>query len=271
MSRVTVADDVTIYCQDLGDGPAVVLIHGGCMSHRVWEAQVNALLAAGYRVVTPDLRGHGSSDKPVSPYTAEMYADDVAILTDALDVPEFTLVGWSLGATIAATFATNHGDRLNRLVLTSSSIFEKIVSNSSGEDGSGSLPLDKILANQKQNRPRGMDRFVSGMFGSEVDERMIQWLWSIGMQTPMRVAIKTLEIYADPEVERIRKALASLEAPSAVFHGVHDGSATVVNAESIAADVLSDGRFVPFEDSGHVPFLEETTRFNDELIAFLDG
>jgi non-heme chloroperoxidase len=128
-----------------------------------------------------------------------------------------------------------------------------------------------MIENQQRNRPRGMERFVSGMFGSEVDEWTVQWLWSIGMQTPMRVAVKTLSIYVDPDVEALHEALAELDVPAAVFHGAHDKSATLDEAESIASDVLKHGTFVSFENSGHVPFLEETTNFNNELFAFVEG
>jgi non-heme chloroperoxidase len=93
MPQASINNDVALYYQDLGDGTPIVLIHGGYMSHRVWESQVHSLLKAGYRVVTFDLRGHGSSDKPVSPYTAEMYADDIVALVDILNISKFTLFG----------------------------------------------------------------------------------------------------------------------------------------------------------------------------------
>lgn len=270
MPRVSVTDDVELFYQDLGDGPVVILIHGGCMSYRVWESQVCALLEEGFRVITPDLRGHGSSDKPVSPYTAEMYAADITAFADALGIDTFALVGWSLGATVVSTFASTFADRLNKLVLVSSSIFHSIAPESPGENRNSDLPIEKMLTNQRRNRPQGMERFVSGMFCSDVDEWMIQWLWSIGMQTPMRVAVKTLEIYISPESDTIRAAIANLDVPGAIFHGAQDRSATIAEAESIATKLLSDGKFVSFEESGHVPFIEESRKFNNELVKFLE-
>ncbi|KTG11549.1 hypothetical protein AUR64_03345 [Haloprofundus marisrubri] len=268
MTMVSITDETRLYCQDAGTGPVVLFLHGGCMSHRVWESQVKALLDADYRVVTPDLRGHGSSDKPVSPYTAEMYADDVDALLSALGIERCVLVGWSLGATIATTFASKYSDRLAKLVLVSSSIFDTIAPQSDAAPGER-LPIDKMIANQRRNRPRGMERFVAGMFGTDVDEHTLRWLWSVGMQTPMRVAIKTLEIYENPQRERLRDALSELAVPGAVFHGALDGSATLDDAESIAVEVFQNGTFVAFEESGHVPFLEESEKFEDELLEFL--
>jgi pimeloyl-ACP methyl ester carboxylesterase len=116
-----------------------------------------------------------------------------------------------------------------------------------------------------------MERFVAGMFGGEPDEWTKRWLWTIGMETPMWVALDTLEIYADPPVQGLRDGLAALDVPVAVFHGIRDRSATRAEAEAIATDIVADGTFVPFEESGHVPFLEESKRFDDELVAFLEG
>lgn len=269
MPRVTVEPGVELHVEDVGEGPAVVLVHGGCMSHRVWESQVTALLEAGHRVVAPDLRGHGASDAPEGPYTATTFADDVAALADALDLEAFALVGWSLGATVVSTVAARHPERLTELVLVSSGIFDPLAPTTG--DGGDRLPLDLMLANQRRDRPQGMERFVSGMFGGEPDEWTRRWLWSIGMETPMRVALDVLRIYDDPDVETLREGLGALDVPGAVFHGALDGGATIEDAEAVAADVLADGAFVPFEESGHVPFLEESERFERELLAFLDG
>jgi pimeloyl-ACP methyl ester carboxylesterase len=270
MAFASVSEDVSLHYQDLGVGHPVILIHGGCMSHRVWESQVCTLLDNGYRVITPDLRGHGHSAKPVSPYTAEMYADDIASLMDALDVERAAVAGWSLGATIAATFACHHTARLERLLLTSSNIFHHIAPASETDGGGNRLPLQKMIDNQRCDRPQGMERFVSGMFATNADRWTVQWLWSIGMQTPMRVAVKTLQIYEEPETETIRGAIADLRVPVGVFHGGRDGSATVSEAESIATEIATDGTFASFDESGHVPFLEQPERFNDQLVQFLE-
>lgn len=270
MPFASVDDDVSLYYQDLGEGDPVLLIHGGCMSHRVWESQVQTLLDRGYRVITPDLRGHGASEKPVSPYTAAMYADDIAALADRLSVGEFTLVGWSLGATIAATFAARHGSRLRGLLLTSSNIFDHIAPRAEKRGAGTRLPLERMIENQRYDRPRGMERFVSGMFADDADPWMVRWLWGIGMQTPMRVAVKTLRIYRAPETETIREALTALRIPVGIFHGARDGSASVADAESIATELAADGTFVSFEESGHVPFLEQPREFDDRLLDFLE-
>lgn len=271
MRRASITEDISLAYRDLGRGHPVLLLHGGCMNHRVWESQICSLLESGFRVIAPDLRGHGSSDAPHSSYTAEMYAEDIATLSNVLGIDEFSLVGWSLGATIAATFAKDYRERLTNLVLVSSSILSDISQVESGEQRENELPIGKMIENQRRNRPRGMERFVAGMFGSDDHEQAIEWLWSIGMQTPMWVAVQTLEIYTDPPADRLHAGLDALDIPVAVFQGALDGSATLDEARIVADEVLTDGLFVPFHDSGHVPFLEESKRFDEALISFLEA
>ena len=64
MKNINVGD-LTFAVQDEGEGPAVVLLHGFPDSHALWRHQVPALVAAGYRVIAPDLRGFGESSMPV--------------------------------------------------------------------------------------------------------------------------------------------------------------------------------------------------------------
>src|SRR3546814_14311576 len=73
-----------------GEGPVVVLLHGFPDTLRVWQRQIGALAAAGYRVIAPDQRGCGDSDVPdgVGAYRLETLADDIIALLDALDVRE---------------------------------------------------------------------------------------------------------------------------------------------------------------------------------------
>src|SRR5437868_6278158 len=93
----TLASGLRLYYDDLGAGPPVMLVHGLRCSHVTWRHQAPALAAAGYRVILPDLRGHGETDKPAGPYSLEDWIGDLVQLMDQLELPQVTLVGHSLG------------------------------------------------------------------------------------------------------------------------------------------------------------------------------
>ncbi|MEU8350705.1 MULTISPECIES: alpha/beta fold hydrolase [unclassified Streptomyces] len=92
---------------DTGSGPAVLLIHGFPDTHRLWRHQTKALTDAGYRVIAPDLRGFGASDKPaeVGAYGAARHVGDMLGVLDRLGVERAHVVGHDWGALIAWSLA----------------------------------------------------------------------------------------------------------------------------------------------------------------------
>ncbi|MCU1426842.1 MAG: putative hydrolase or acyltransferase of alpha/beta superfamily [Actinomycetia bacterium] len=104
-----------------GEGEPVVLLHGWPDSHLVWRKQVPALVAAGRRVIAPDLRGFGESDKPegVEPYAIPHLLADLQALVDALGIEGFALVGHDWGAALAWAFASLIPGRVERLAAIS--------------------------------------------------------------------------------------------------------------------------------------------------------
>lgn len=97
--------------------PPVVLIHGAGMMAHAWAPIVAGLLP-GWRLLAPDLRGHGDSDWVTPPhYVIEDFANDVLGLLDALAVGRVALVGHSMGGRVAAWIAAHHPRRVRGLVL----------------------------------------------------------------------------------------------------------------------------------------------------------
>lgn len=103
---------------EAGEGPAVLLLHGLGSSLDTWRRNVQPLADAGYRVLAPDLPGHGDSDKPVSlDYDPLATVDFTSRLLDALGVRKASLVGNSAGGLVATMFALEHPERTGRLAL----------------------------------------------------------------------------------------------------------------------------------------------------------
>jgi pimeloyl-ACP methyl ester carboxylesterase len=101
-------DHVKLYYEDRGRGKPVVLIHGLTASRRHFRKQIPAL-AARYRVIACDLRGHGDSDRPRDGLTIPRLARDIEELIACLDLKDVTLVGWSLGAHVVFEYIKQFG------------------------------------------------------------------------------------------------------------------------------------------------------------------
>ena len=120
MSRVEV-DGVGIEYEVTGQGRPVVLLHGFPDSGRLWRHQVPALAAAGFRVIVPDLRGYGRSDKPeaIEAYSMAFLAADVLAVLADLDIARAHVVGHDWGAALAWGLASLAPGRVDHLAVLS--------------------------------------------------------------------------------------------------------------------------------------------------------
>lgn len=121
--QVLTRDGVNLHCLDIaGTGRPVVLIHGWCCDHSYLEAQASHFATLGHRVVVPDLRGHGASDRPVQSYSMESFADDVVWLCAELGLHEPILVGHSMGGIIAFDIAVRYARLASAIVMLDAAI-----------------------------------------------------------------------------------------------------------------------------------------------------
>jgi epoxide hydrolase 4 len=103
------------------DGPLVILLHGFPELSWAWRALIPRLAAAGMRVIAPDQRGYGASDKPagVESYRLDALAADVLALADAYGARRVRVVGHDWGGSVAWWLATRHADRIERMAILS--------------------------------------------------------------------------------------------------------------------------------------------------------
>ncbi len=112
--------DLRLCVDDVGTGPVVLLAHGMWCDAGMF-AKLRDELARDHRVVVPDLRGHGRSDVPATPWTIADLADDLFAIVQQLSLPKLILAGFSMGGMAAADFALRHRDRLRGLALIGTS------------------------------------------------------------------------------------------------------------------------------------------------------
>ena len=111
--RMVEANRIRLHVAELGEGPAVVLCHGWPETWYSWRHQLQALAAAGFRVLAPDMRGYGRSDRPeaIEAYTQLHIVGDMVGLLDALEIAEAAIIGHDWGAPAAWHSALMRPDR----------------------------------------------------------------------------------------------------------------------------------------------------------------
>lgn len=105
---------IEMYYGVYGDGPPLLMLHGGLGHSDVWGAQLPEF-SKKHTVVCLDSRGHGRSTRTDEPYSYALMAKDVVAAMDHLKIPRASIVGWSDGGIIGLDIAMNHADRLDRL------------------------------------------------------------------------------------------------------------------------------------------------------------
>jgi pimeloyl-ACP methyl ester carboxylesterase len=116
-----------IWYGTIGEGPPVILLHGGTASSRTWSLQVPALAAAGYRIILIDSRGHGRSTLGTRPLGYELMERDVLAVMDRLKLRRAAIVGWSDGAIIGLILAMRQPQRLTAVYAFGANMDQKSV------------------------------------------------------------------------------------------------------------------------------------------------
>ena len=243
---------------DVGAGPAVVLIHGHPFNRSMWAPQL-AALRSEYRVIAPDLRGFGDSPVTAGTVTMRELADDVTRLLDGASVGPAAIVGLSMGGLVAMELAAAHPDRWWALGLVATT----------------AQPVTE--AEQADRRARadlaereGMPTIAQGMnqrlYGRDPDPAVVAAITEMMLATsPAGAAAAFRGRALRPDY---RPLLAELDVDAFVCVGDQDTwSDAAVTQELVAS--LRRPRLLVLADVGHLPNLERPDRFNAELASFL--
>lgn len=118
-------DNFKLDYDDLGSGPAVLLIHGFPLDRRMWREQCTTLAQAGYRVIAPDLRGFGASQSGDASFTLSTHADDIIKLMNCLGIGRAVMIGASSGNAVILELLAKYPQRVAGTCLLAPPIVEQ--------------------------------------------------------------------------------------------------------------------------------------------------
>ena len=263
---IEVEKNVHLHITDAGDGQAIVLIPGWPLSDEMYEYQYNDLINAGFRVIGITLRGFGRSSKPYGAYDYGVHALDIKRVLDQLDVKNATLCGFSMGGGIAATYVSLHGSmRVSKLVLAGAATpswtqREGFPYNIHKSD------VNDLITLNNTDRPKLISNFSKIFSATEttLNEGIGNWLTDINLSASSYATGKCLMALRDTD---LRSDLKKIKIPTMIMHGKKDKICSFDLAEQ-TLKLIQNAQLVAFEKSGHSLFLEETKKFNAELIKF---
>jgi len=263
---IEVEPNVRLHITDAGEGRPIILIHGWPLSDEMYEYQYNDLINAGFRAIGITLRGFGKSDKPYGAYNYDVHVSDIKKVLDILDIKNAVLGGFSMGGSIAVRYAAgNNGTHISKLALfgAAAPIWTQ------RDDFKFNLPksaVDDLIALNYKDRPKLLSNFAKIFSATEtsLNKGIGAWLTGINLSASSYATAQCLIALRDTD---LRVDLAKITIPTLIMHGKKDKICSFDLAEQMKASILNS-HLVVFENSGHSMFLEETEKFNRELIKF---
>ncbi|HET6671614.1 MAG TPA: alpha/beta fold hydrolase [Pyrinomonadaceae bacterium] len=254
---------VVIAYEDIGSGPVVVLLHGYPFNRSLWRDQVT-VLQENYRVIVPDLRGHGASEIMRAPSTMELMAGDIAGLLDNLHIEQATIGGLSMGGYVALAFYRLFPFRVLSLILAATRAqadndeakqnrqVQAAKARREGMEGIADALLPKLLTAETVAKRPEIVKHLRGMMASTNPEGAA-------------AALEGMAIRQDQT-----SFLPEILAPTLILVGSEDAITPPADAELMHREIRGSQLQV-VERAGHVLNLERPEEFNAAVGRFLSG
>ena len=260
--EVPIGGGLRIRLHEAGRGPAVVMVHGagaGASGAVHFRANIDAFVAAGRRVVIPDLLGFGDSSKPLGqPYTLARFTDTLAQALEAAAIGPADFFGNSLGGAVAIDMATRHPGRVRRAVLLAPGAME---SGATYFALPGVKDMLGILAGGLSEEAMG--RYLSLMVEDRelITPDLVRARLDFARRQPA-------EVLASLSLPDLTDRLPELRLPLLVVWGGADRICPVSGALKFA-QCCPDATVVIHSGTGHWPMLERADRVNEDALRFL--
>lgn len=262
VSKTAFINGIMMAWDDVGEGPAILLIHGFPLCREMWRPQLACLVAAGYRVIAPDLRGFGQSDAPVGACSMDDYADDLLELLDHLGVERVVGVGMSMGGYILFNLLARFPERLSAAVF--------LVTRALPDDAAARQRRLQMVDAVRQQGPQAVaDTFIPLMLTDEtrtnrpkLAEEVYAWMVTTATSG---LAGALLAMRERPDATPL---LASLHLPCLAIAAEHD-PACPQDVVQMISDGITGCRFALIHDAAHLVNLERPGELNRELVTFL--
>lgn len=254
---------VKLYYEEHGKGRPIIFIHGVMMSGRFFAKQI-PYFSRAYQMITLDLRGHGKSSKVPYGHTIAQYAKDLKRFIKIKKLQDVILVGWSMGAFVLWDYIDQFGtENVKALVLVDQSPSDYRWPD--WEYGAFDFAAITSVMQAIQEDQCSFNRdFIYRMFKKKPNSEDHQWMLEEMNKLP--AAIASTIIFNQTAVD-YREKLSNVDIATLLCFG------TVgffpVEAGKYMQRKIPNSKLIAFKNSSHLPFLEETERFNRELDVFL--
>ena len=272
MSYVTSKDGTQIFYKDWGDKSAqpIVFSHGWPLSSDDWDGQMLYFLQHGYRVVAHDRRGHGRSAQVTTGHDMDHYADDLAAVTEHLNLTRAIHVGHSTGGGEVARYIARHGSKRVAKAVLVSAVPPLMAKGPKNPDGVPMDVLDGIRAAVASNRAQFFKDFTIPFYGynrpgAKISEGIREHWWLQGMLGSVQAHYEGIKAFSETD---FTDDLKKIDVPVLVMHGDDDQVVPLAISSDRTAKLIKGATLKVYAGYPHGMCATNADVINPDLLAF---
>ncbi|HEY4931010.1 MAG TPA: alpha/beta hydrolase [Terriglobales bacterium] len=270
MPTITTKDGTQIYYKDWGIGQPIVFSHGWPLTADDWDGQMLFFGQRGFRVIAHDRRGHGRSTQTWDGNDMDTYADDLATLTEELDLKNAIHVGHSTGGGEVARYIGRHGSKRVAKAVLISAVPPLMLKTDKNPAGAPMSVFDDLRAQYVANRPQFYWDITLPFYGYNRPGAMIsegirhKW-WLQGMMGGMKAGYDCIKAFSETD---FTEDLKKFDVPTLVMHGDDDQIVPIGAAAMLSSKMVKGAKLKVYPGFPHGMPTTHADQINADLLAF---
>jgi non-heme chloroperoxidase len=270
MPTITTKDGTQIYYKDWGSGQPIVFSHGWPLTADDWDGQMLFFGQRGYRVIAADRRGHGRSTQTWDGNDMDTYADDLAALTEKLDLKDAIHVGHSTGGGEVARYIGRHGSKRVGMAVLISSVPPLMVKTNKNPAGTPISVFDGLRAALAANRPQFYQDITLPFYGynrpgAKISEGIREHWWLQGMMGGMKAHYDCIKAFSETD---FTEDLKKFDVPTLILHGDDDQIVPIAAAALMSAKIVKNATLKVYPGFPHGMPTTNADEINADLLTF---
>ena len=271
VDTITMKDGTRIYFKDWGSGQPVVFSHGWPLSADAWEDQMVFLASRGCRCIAHDRRGHGRSGQPWNGNDMDTYADDLAMLVEALDLHSAIHVGHSTGGGEVARYIGRHGTKRVKKAVLIGAVTPLMLKTAANPGGLPMAAFDEIRDGVLSDRSQFF-RDLSGPFyganrpGARVSQGLRDSFWLQGMMAGHKAVYDCIKAFSETD---FTEDLKKFDVPTLIMHGDDDQIVPIADSAMLSSKLAKGSVLKVYPGRPHGMCSTNKDEINADLLAFI--
>jgi non-heme chloroperoxidase len=262
--------DIEIYYKDWGSGQPIVFSHGWPLSADAFEDQMFYLACRGYRCIAHDRRGHGRSSQPWNGNDMDTYADDLAKLTEALDLKDAIHVGHSTGGGEVARYIGRQSTKRVAKAVLIGAIPPLMLKTSANPGGLPMEAFDQIRAGVLADRSQfwkdlSMPFYGYNRPGAKISEGVRESFWLQSMMAGFPASYFCIKAFSETD---LTEDLEKFDVPTLVMHGDDDQIVPIGASAMLSSKLIKNAELKVYKDGSHGICQTQKDEVNRDLLAF---